>query len=120
MADVLKRTLRANVLTLRNELTHYNQEFYDADQTFTESSHQRVVLSTNMASPQEFDLGGVSTGAVMMLKTDRTVDVSLNTTANMLTLAQNGMMMVVGEFTHVYVQNNSTTYQATVELVVTD
>ena len=41
-------------------------------------------------------------------------------TANMIQLAANGMMMVVGSFTHVYVQNLNTTYTATVEFVATD
>ena len=120
MADVLKRTTRANVLLTRNELIMYNEEHYKQDVAFTESTHQRVVLATNMVTAQEFDLSGVETGAVMMIETDREVSVNLNTTTNMIQLAANGMMMVVGSFTHVYVQNLNTTYTATVEFVAAD
>ena len=125
MADVLRRTTRARVKLTKNELGMYDQEHYKEDVTFTESVHQRAVLATNMTSMSELDITNVTTGAttpakVFMLETDRAIDVAVDTSSNTLSLLDNGMVMMVGSFTHVYVQNNNTTYKATIEFVVTD
>lgn len=124
MADVLRRTTRARVKLTKNELGKYDQEHFKEDVTFTESVHQRAVLATNIAMT-ELDITNVTTGSttpakVLMLETDRAINVAIDTSGNTLTLADNGMVMMVGSFTHVYVQNESTTYQATIEFVVTD
>ena len=120
MADVLKRTVRAFVQLEQNELTMYGQEYLDSDRTFTESVHQRAVLLTNMTSFSEFDITNVDTPALLFLENDRAVTIALNTTANAVTLADAGFIMMYGTFTGVYVKNENTTYTATVELVVTD
>lgn len=120
MADVYKRTVRARVYITKNEIPRYDQEYLTSDTTITETVHQRAVLGTNMALPSELDMTNLVTASVVMLETDRAVTVFLGTTSNSFTLADNGMIMLVGSVTHVYVQNNSTTYTATVEFLATD
>lgn len=120
MADVFKRTVRARVYITKNEVPRYDQEYLTSDTTITESCHQRAVLGTNMASPEELDMTNLVTASVVMLETDRTVTVFLGSVSNSFTLGDNGMVMLVGSVTHVYVQNNSTTYTATVEFLATD
>lgn len=120
MADALSRTMRARVRLIRNGVDYFDQTFYDPDQDYDESTHQRLVLSTNMAVPSEVDLSGVSTGASLFLQTDRTIQVGLDTITSLWTVKENGALLLVGSFTHLYIQNESTTNQATVELVVTD
>jgi len=125
MADVNRRTTRAHVRLTKNELDMYNQEHFKEDVTFTESVHQRTVLGTNMLIVDELDITNVTTGSttpakVLMLETDRAVVVAVDTSSNTVSLADNGMIMMVGSFTHVYVQNTNTTYTATIEFVVTD
>ncbi len=120
MADVYKRTVRARVYITKNEIVRYDQEYLTSDTTITESVHQRAVLATNMATKAELDMTNLVTAAVVMLETDRPVTICLNTTSNSFTLDTGGMFMIVGSVTHVYVQNNSTTYTATVEFLATD
>ena len=120
MADALSRTLRARVRLIRDGADLYDQVFYDPDVTYTESTHQRVILSTNMASPSEVDMAGVATAATLFLQTDRDVLVAVDNSARTWPVSENGAVLLVGSFTHLYVQNESTTNQATVELVVTD
>jgi len=120
VADVYKRTVRARVWITKNEIPRYDQEYLTSDTTMTESVHQRAVLATNMSTPDELDMTNLVTASVVMLETDRPITVFLNTTANSFTLATNGMVMLVGSVTHVYVQNNSTPYTATVEFLATD
>lgn len=125
MADVLRRTTRASVKLTRNELGMYDQVHFKEDVTFTESAHQRAVLSTNMVSPDELDITNVTTGSttpakVFMISTDRDIKVAIDLVGNILDLAGPGMIMMVGSLTHVFVQNTNTTYTATIEFVVTD
>ena len=120
MADALSRTMRARVRLVRNDVDYYDQTFYDPDVSYNESTHQRIVLSTNMGSPSEIDLGGVETAATLFLQTDREILVAVGVNTRTWTVGENGSVMLSGSFTHLYVQNESTTNQATVELVVTD
>jgi len=120
MADALTRTMRARVRLIRNGVDYFDQTFYDPAVSYDESTHQRLVLSTDMATPAEVDMSGVSTGKSLFLQTDRDILVALDTTAKTWAVGENGALMLVGSFTHLYLQNKSTTNQATVELVVTD
>lgn len=120
MADALSRTMRARVRLIRNGVDYFDQTFYDADESYDESTHQRVVLSTNMATPTEVNMTHVGTAVTLFLQTDRDILVALDTSAKTWTVKENGSLMVVGSFTHLFLQNESTTNQATVELVVTD
>lgn len=120
VADVFKRTVRARVYTTKNEITRYDQEYLTSGVTFTEIAQQRTVLATNMTSPAELDMSNVGTAATVMLETDRAITVFLGTVSNSFTLGNTGMFMMVGSTTHIFVQNNSTTYTATVEWIVTN
>ena len=124
MADVLRRTTNAQVALTKNELPMYTQRHFKEDVSFTESTHQRVTLATNMATPQEFDLtGGDSvtfTGNVLMFQTDREVDIGVDSAINLINVAANGVFMMVGSYTHLFCKNNSSTYTANVEFVATD
>ena len=122
MSDVLRRTIRGRMELTRNESDMYNQEYYKQDVEFNVHTHQRVVLATS-SGQEQFDLSGLNTtnvGAAMMLTTDRAVVVAIDTAANTITLSDNGMMMFTGSFTHVYIENNSTTYTASLEFIATD
>lgn len=120
MADALSRTMRARVRLIRNGVDLYDQTYYEPDISYTESTHQRVILSTNMASPQEVDMAGVSTAETLFLQTDRDILVAVDNNARTWPVTEHGSILLVGSFTHLYLQNESTTNQATVELVVTD
>ena len=124
MSDVLKFTVRTRVWLTKNELTMSDQEFYTADRTFTESAHQRVVIavtsSTTAGAVQEFDLGGITSGYGLMIETDREVMLGVDTNTNLIKVLDNGVLMLTGSFTHVYVRNDSQTYQATVEMLAFD
>jgi hypothetical protein len=120
MADALSKTMRARVRLIRNGVDYFDQVYYEPDISYTESTHQRVILSTNMASPSEVDLSGVETGATLFLQTDRDILVAVDNSARTWPVSEHGSVLLVGSFTHLYLQNESTTNQATVELVVTD
>lgn len=120
MADALKRTLRARVRLIRDGVDIYDQNFYEPNESYTESTHQRVILATNMTIPSEIDMSGVTTGESLFLQTDRDVLVALDDNSFLWTVKENGALMLVGSFTHLYVQNESTTNLATIELVITD
>lgn len=127
MADVLKRSIRARVLLERDGRTHHDQTYYSEDQPYYESTHQRIKLATDMSSPQEIDLSGVgvapgtnATAGSLYLETNRVVLVAVDDNTKLWPLAEHGAVLLVGSFTHLYVQNESTTNVATVDLVVTD
>lgn len=120
MADALKRTLRARVRLIRDGADLYDQVFYEPNEDYDESTHQRLILATNMATPSEVDMSGVSTGEALFLQTDREIQVALDANTKLWTIKENGAVLLVGSFTHIYLQNESTTNQATVELVITD
>jgi hypothetical protein len=124
MANALDYRLLAQVRLVRNGLTMYEQTFNTIPRSYTESTHQAVVLGTNMAVPEEVDLAGVtsapgvSTAHTVFLQTDRAIGVAVNDPAHLWPLNANGAMMLTGTVSHLYVYNESTTNQATVELVV--
>ncbi len=120
MADALFRTMRARIRLVRDGADLYDQVYYEPDIAYDESTHQRIVLATNMGSPGEIDLSGVSTAATLFLQTDRDIKVAVNSASFVWPVSEHGALMLVGSFTHLYVQNESTTNLATVELVVTD
>ena len=120
MADALTRTMRARVSLIRDGAQYHDQVYYEPNDTYTESTHQRVVLSTNMASPQEVDMAGVATAATLFLQTDRDILVAVNNASYLWPVNEHGALVLVGAFTHLYVQNESTTNQAVVDMIVTD
>lgn len=103
----------------RNEQPMYSQDYFDDDREIDAHTHQRIVLGTSSGQLQ-FDLTSVGTGAALMLTTDRDIVIAVDVDTNTMTLNGPGMIILTGSFTHVYVENNSTTYQAEVEFVATD
>jgi hypothetical protein len=74
-----------------------------------------------MTVMEELDLGGIATGENFLLETDQPILVALNTTnVNAKITVGGALMMSGGSFTHLYVQNESATNVATVQVVVTD
>lgn len=126
MADVLRRTTRARLKLTRNDAILYDQVYYDDNKVYTESTSQRIVLATHMTAPQEIDLKGVteapgaSSGVTLFMEIDRAAKVAVNDIAALWPIAENGSLLLVGTVTRLYVQNESTTNLATMELVVTD
>lgn len=73
-----------------------------------------------MPSPQQFNMGGVTTGSYLFIKTDRPIKVALNDISRIWDLGANnsdGGILLVGTFTAVYLQNTNPTYEATVDIV---
>jgi hypothetical protein len=120
LADVTKAELSARLKLTRNGLTLYDQRFYSGSEDFDESTHQRVVLATNMATSQEIDMTNITTGTKLMLQTTRAIKVAVDAVGAQWDVAANGAVLLTGSFTHVYVKNESTTNTATIEAVVTD
>lgn len=120
MADALKRTMRARVRLIRDGADYHDEVYYEPNISYDESTHQRVVLTTNMGSPSEVDMAGVSTAGSLFLKTDRDINVAVGTSTKTWPVGEHGSLVLVGSFTHLFLQNESTTNQATVDLVVTD
>jgi len=125
MADVLKQTIGVSVKLDRNGRTMYDQRYTPAEASFAESTHQRIVLATNMAMPQEIDLSGVTAspsvdeGTTLFLETDRAIKVAVNNNSFLWPLGANGALLLTGAISHLYVQNESVTNLATIEAVVT-
>ncbi len=66
-------------------------------------------------------MGGVATGEFVLVESDQTIKVALNTTNTNAKISMGKSFMVSGgSFTHLYVQNENTTYTATVQAVVVD
>lgn len=120
MADVNKRTIRARVELTENEVPGYNQEYLKEDTDFTESAHNRAVLAAAMATAQELDISNVSTPAVLMIECERSMELSIDTAANVITLGDAGFFAMVGTFTKVFVKNLNANYTNSIEFVVTD
>lgn len=118
MADVLKVTELARLKLTRNGTVLYDQTFEPTEESYSEHSADRVVLAVNMASPQQVNLGGVATGRHLILETDQTIKVGVDSTTNLWQISS--ALMLVGSFTNLYVQNESLTNTATVQVVVTD
>ena len=124
MADALKYSILATLKLEKDGRPMYHQVHQRIPTTYTESTHQRIVLATNMSAPQEVDLSGVTSapgadeGVVLFLETDRAIDVAVNSVTALWPLNANGAMLLTGPVEHLYVFNESTTNQAIVELCV--
>jgi hypothetical protein len=118
MADVLKVQQFARMKLTRDGSVIVDQSLKTTAGTYTEHAAERVVLATNMVSPSEVNLGGVSTGVRMMLETDQSIKVALDDSAKLWTVSE--AVLYAGSFTHLYLQNTNTTNTATVQYIVTD
>jgi len=94
-----------------------HQQIYNPDEeSYTEHSSARLVLSSNMSSFEEYDMEGVSTGQHLYVESSQSVQVALDVTTVSWTV---DYLSLVGSFTHLYFKNTSTT-ETTVNLMVTD
>lgn len=123
MADVLKIQTKARFKLTRNNAVLYDQDFFPSEVTYTESAGARIIVGTN-SGMTEFDMEGVATGEYLMIESNRPILVSLGTTVLPWPVGsgtKGGAVMISGSsFTHVYVENESTTNLATVQIAVTD
>ena len=123
MADVLKIQTKARFKLTRNNAVLYDQDFFPSEESYTESAGARIVIATN-SGMTEFDMEGVATGQHLMIESNRPILVSLDTTVLSWPVGsgtQGGAVILSGSaFTHVYVENESTTNLATVQISVTD
>jgi hypothetical protein len=121
MADVLKIEPSARFKLTRNGINLHTQHYAPSRADFTEATQDRLVLATNMTSMQTIDLGGVTTGEYMLLETDNPILVAVNGTATARKVTVGKAFMVSGSaITGLHVQNESTSVEATVNVVVTD
>ena len=106
MADVLKVKDFVRVRLTRNGINLVDQAFNSDEDDFTEMAADRAVLATSMATSQSLNLGGVGTAARIMLETDKSILIGLGVTpANKWTLADDGVLIMTGSFSHVWVRN---------------
>jgi hypothetical protein len=119
MADVLKVEPSARFKLTRNGINLYSQHFAPASQAYTEHTSDRLILATNMAAVQELDLGGVTTGEFLLVETDNSVKIGVDN-QTVLTTVNKAFMLSGASFTHIYLQNVSTTNTATIQAVVAD
>lgn len=123
MADVLKIQTKARFKLTRNNAVLYDQDFFPSEESYTESAGARIVIATN-SGMTEFDMEGVATGQHLMIESNRPILVSLDTTVLSWPVGsgtKGGAVILSGSaFTHVYVENESTTNLATVQISVTD
>ena len=72
-----------------------------------------------MTAVEELSLGGVGTGEFLLLQTDQPIKVGIDNQTVLLDVSK-AIMLGGASFTHIYLQNESTTNTATVQAVVTD
>lgn len=116
MADTLRVQPFAKVALTRNGVTLAQQIYEPEDESFTEHSADRLVLDTNMATAQGYDLTYIGTSQHLFMVSSKTVSVGLD---NQTTLWDVEYLALKGSFTTLYLQNTSST-ETTVELIVVD
>jgi len=119
MADVLKVEPAARIKLTRNGVSLYAQHFAPASQAYTEYTSDRLILATNMAAVSELDMGGVTTGEFLLVETDNSVKIGIDN-QTVLTTFNKSFMVSGSSFTHIYLQNVSTTNTAIIQAVVVD
>lgn len=115
MADVTERSEFGRLRLTRNSDTLYDQVFATEATTYTRQSTDRLVLATNMVATQEINIGDLNStnpGKVFMMETDNKIKVSVDVTTSLWPVDQ--AVLFVGTFSHVFVQNQSTTNEAIV------
>ena len=119
MADVLKVEPSARIKLTRNGVRLYEQHYAPTSQTYAEHTADRLILATNMTVVSEVNLGGVGTGEFLLVQTDQQIKIGVDNQTTLWTFS-GAVMLAGGAFTHVYLQNESTTNTATVQLIVSD
>jgi hypothetical protein len=124
MADVTTAELSARLKLFLNGTVVHDFPFKMNAASYSEHAADRVILATNMTAPQEYNMGGVSTGKYLYVSVDRPVLIAVNTTTNKWPLGRGtkgGVVALISAgFTHVYFQNESTTNTVTADVIVAD
>jgi hypothetical protein len=123
MADTTEVEVSAKFRAYRNGKAVVDMPFTMSASSYLEHATDRVILATNMTSPQEYNMGGVGTGKFLMVETDRPILMSLDTTVTQWNVGrgtQGGVVVFIGSFTHVYFQNTNTTNTVTANVAVSD
>ena len=122
MAKVTTVEVAARLTLFEDQKKVYQQTFSMNATTYTEHAADRLVLATN-SGWQEISMGGVTTGVHLIAKSDKPILVSLNTTTREWNLGKGtkgGVVAMVGEFTHIYVKNESLTNPAVINSAIAD
>ena len=122
MATVKTVELAARLQLFEDGVQTYQLPFNMNGVTYTEFSAYKLVLATS-SGMQEVSMGGVGTGVYVEVKSDRPILMSLNTTLVPVPIGrgtEGGVIAGISSFTHVYLNNASTTNQATVTVAITD
>jgi len=120
MTDILKAKDFVRVRLTRNGTNLYDQAFVSTEEDFTEHTTERVVLSTNMSTSQAINLGGITTGRRIFLEASKAIQVGLGVTpASKWLLDDQGVLVMVGSFSHIWVRNTGTV-ESVITYVVTD
>jgi len=124
MADVLKVLPLARIRLTRNGSILHNQSYAPTERTFTEEAGARVVLGTNQATFQEFDLESIAVGSVLIVKTDRPIKIAIDTVAQFVKVGggdsgvgPGALFLDEGSFSHVFFKNESVSNKATVTVL---
>jgi hypothetical protein len=117
MADVLRANEAARLRLIRNGVVVYDQSYSPTEEAYTEHAGDRFVLATN-SGVQQVNLGGISTATRVMIETDRVINVGIDSQTYLIPISK--AFMLVGSFSALYVQNESTTNVATIEFLATD
>lgn len=68
---------------------------------------------------QQVNLGGVTTGDTLLITTSKPINVGVNSQTNLWSVGKS-LMLDGGSITSLYIQNQSTLVEATVDVIVTD
>lgn len=126
MSDILKTSTFARLKLVRNGSDFLDHVFRETDVDYTLQSSDRVVLAAAMGSPSEVNLGSLGAGTPathLSLVTDREIKVALDDIAKLWTVgsgSNGGVLMVIGSFSHLYVQNEDTSVEAIMEYLASD
>lgn len=122
MSDIKTVKTYMRMQLFRNDEKIVGVTFEPNDESYTRYASEIAVLATGMSSPQEISLGDIGAsllGKYFALKTDRSIQLAIDNSANLVTLSANGGIMYVGTFSHIYVKNSGST-EATIEYVASD
>jgi hypothetical protein len=109
------------LLLTKNGIKLYEQQETTTAVSYTRHASDRVVLSSNMSSFQEADLGDINStnlGQHLMVVSDRAVTIAVNTTSQYI--SADTLMMVNTSVSHLYFKNTDANKLARVSYVVTD
>ena len=120
MADILKAKDFVRVRLTRNGTNLYDQAFVSGEENFTEHTTERVVLATNMTTSQAVNLGGVTVGHRIFAEASKAIAIGLGVTpAAKWPLDDDGVLVFVGSFSHIWVRNTGLV-ESVLTYVVTD